>query len=88
MSYLKTQLTELDENKVSIKTQKYIMDGETEYPIDLPHRRSFVNSIRGRAELHAAYSAGDVAEADYNAIIAKWGDTPAVVEPEQEEGVI
>lgn len=80
MSYLKTQLTELDENKVSIKTQKYIMDEETEYPIDLPHRRSFVNSIRGRAELFDAYSAGDVAEADYNAVMAKWGDTPTVEE--------
>ncbi len=82
MSYLKTQLTELDENKVSIKTQKYIMDGETEYPIELPHRRAFVNSTRGRTELFDAYSAGDVAEADYNAIMAKWGDTPAVVEKE------
>jgi len=80
VSYFKTQLAELDESKVSIKTQKYIMDGEIEYPIDLPHRRAFVNSTRGRAELLDAYNAGEVAEADYNAIVAKWGDTPAVVE--------
>lgn len=90
MTYLKTQLTELDNKKVSIKTSRFISEDGVEYEIDnqLPHRRAFVNSERGRLELLNAYNAGEVSEEDYNAIMAKWGDTPTVVEPEQEEGVI
>ena len=76
----KITIDQLTEYGVSIKWQNYIVDEGIEYEIDMPHRCAFVNSVRGRADLLNALNDGDIAQADYNAIMAKWGDAPTIEE--------
>ena len=69
----------LTKNGVSVETtQTAVIDG-TEYTLGLPHRCAYVNSLQGRAMLAEQESADVVA-----AVLAMWGDTPTVQEPEGE----
>lgn len=65
----------LTETSVSVKTQKYIEDGGVEYAVGEPHRRAYVNSERGRAEI-----AAELPEPYLSAVLAVWGEAPIVVE--------
>lgn len=71
----KIALDMLTQDSVSVKTQKYVVVDGVEYPIGEPHRRAYVNSTTGRAAVQAK-----LPEAQANAILAVWGDTPTVVE--------
>ena len=69
----------LTKNGVSVETtQTAVIDG-TEYTLGLPHRCAYVNSVQGRALL-AEQEPEDVVAA----VLAMWGDTPTVEEPEGE----
>lgn len=65
----------LTETSVSVKTQKYIEDGGVEYAVGEPHRRAYVNSERGRAEI-----AAELPEPYLSAVLAVWGEAPTVFE--------
>ena len=67
----------LTETGVSVKTQKYIEDGGVEYAVGEPHRRAYVNSERGRAEI-----AANLQEPYLSAVMAVWGDSAKVIEGE------
>ena len=71
--YIKITLDMLTETGVSVKTQKYIEDGGVEYAVGEPHRRAYVNSERGRAEI-----AEELPEPYLSAVLAVWGETPTV----------
>lgn len=69
----KITLDMLTQDSVSVKTQQYaVIDGQ-EYPIGQPHRKAYVNSVSGRAAVQA-----ELPQAQANAIMAVWGDTPTV----------
>lgn len=71
----KITLDMLTQESVSVKRQKYVVVEGTEYPIGEPHRKAYVNSTSGRAAVSA-----DLPEAQANAIMSVWGDTPTVDE--------
>lgn len=73
----KITLDMLTETSVSVKTQKYIEDGGVEYAVGEPHRRAYVNSERGRAEI-----AAELPEPYLSAVLAVWGDSAKVIEGE------
>ena len=60
-------------DKVSVWQQKYIKLGDNEYPISLPIRTAFENSIKGREEL-----LDKVKEPYLSAILSVWGTEPTV----------
>jgi len=65
----------LTQDGVSVKTQQYATIEGQEYPIGQPHRKAYINSIRGRQEVGI-----ELPEAQKNAIFAVWGDTPTMTE--------
>lgn len=69
----KITLDMLTQDSVSVKTQKYVVVDDIEYPIGEPHRRAYTNSASGRAAVQA-----ELPEAQASAILAVWGDTPIV----------
>lgn len=69
----------LTKGSVSIETTKTAVIDGTEYTLGLPHRCAYVNSLQGRAMLAEQEPADVVA-----AVLAMWGDTPTVEEPEGE----
>lgn len=69
----KYTLDMLTADSVSVKTQKYVVVDGVEYPIGEPHRRAYVNDEAGRAAVQ-----DELPEAQANAILAVWGDTPTV----------
>lgn len=71
----KITLDMLTQDSVSVKTQKYTTIDGVEYPVGEPHRKAYVNSSSGRAAVQA-----ELPDAQSNAIMAVWGDTPTVVE--------
>ena len=71
----KYTLDMLTQEGVSVKTQQFATVEEVEYPIGQPHRKAYVNSIRGREEVIA-----ELPIQQQNAIFAVWGDTPTVDE--------
>ena len=71
----KITLDMLTQDSVSVKTQNYVVVEGIEYPIGQPHRRAYVNSIRGRQAVDE-----ELPEAQKNAIFAVWGNEPTVVE--------
>ena len=77
-----TTLDMLSANGVSIKTQQHTEVDGVEYAIGQPHRCAYANSERGRERLSTALSDGGIAQEDYDAIIAKWGDAATVTEGE------
>lgn len=78
----KITLDMLTQDSVSVKTQKYVEVEGVEYPIGEPHRRAYVNSDRGRADVQ-----NEVPEPHRTAIFAVWGDTPTVADPVGESSV-
>lgn len=72
-------LDALTEASVSIKTQKTIVQDGVTYEIGQPHRCAYMNSTWGRQQL-----AADVPEPYLSAIMAVWGNTPTVQEPDLE----
>jgi len=75
----KITLDMLTQDSVSVKKQQYIMQDGKEYVIGRPHRKAYVNSIRGRQEIQ-----NELPQAQQNAIFAIWGDTPTVDESVEE----
>lgn len=75
----KITLDMLTENSVSVKTQKYVEVEGVEYPIGEPHRRAYVNSVRGRQAVQ-----NEVPEPHRAAIFAVWGENPTVDDRVQE----
>lgn len=65
----------LTQDNVSVKTQKYVVVDGQEYEVGQPHRKAYVNSIRGREEVM-----NELPLAQQNAIFAVWGEEPTVVE--------
>lgn len=76
----KIDLDMLNENSVSVKTQRYVLEGGEELLVGQPHRRAYVNSMKGRQEMQA-----ELEEPYLAAVLAVWGDTPTVMEKDQEE---
>jgi hypothetical protein len=71
----KYRLDMLIQDSVSVVKQTYIDYMGQEYPIGEPWRRAYVNSINGREQIVA-----ELPQAQVNAIMAVWGDTPTVTE--------
>ena len=65
----------LNEKSVSVKTQQYTTVDGIEYAIGQPHRKAYINSIRGREEVE-----NELPQEQQNAIFAIWGDAPTVEE--------
>lgn len=65
----------LNETGVSVKKQQYTIVDGIEYAIGQPHRKAYINSIRGREEVQ-----NELPQAQANAIFSVWGDTPTVNE--------
>ena len=78
----KISLDMLTPTSVSVKKQQYVEVNGVEYPIGEPHRRAYVNSIAGRADVEA-----EVAEPYRAAIFAVWGEEPTVADPVGESPV-
>lgn len=75
----KITLDMLTQDSVSVKTQRYVVIDGQEYPIGEPHRRAYVNSVRGRQAVQ-----DEVPEPHRSAIFALWGENPTVDERVQE----
>lgn len=71
----KYTLDMLTQDSVSVKKQTYIDYMGQEYPIGEPWRRAYVNSVKGRQQI-----VDELPQAQVNAIMAVWGDTPTVME--------
>jgi hypothetical protein len=71
----KITLDMLNQNSVSVKKQKYIIQNDTEYAIEDIWRRAYVNSIQGRQQVE-----DEVAEPYKSVIFMMWGDSPTVTE--------
>ena len=68
----------LSTESVSVKTQRTItVEGKT-YAVGEPHRRAYINSASGRAEL-----AEELPEPYRSAVMAVWGDTPTIDETKE-----
>jgi hypothetical protein len=71
----KITLDMLTQDSVSVKKQQYTTFDGIEYAIGQPHRKAYINSIRGRQEVQ-----NELPLAQQNAIFSVWGDTPTVDE--------
>jgi hypothetical protein len=71
----KITLDNLTQDSVSVKTQQYATIEGIEHPVGQPLRKAYVNSTSGRAS-----AASELPQAQQNAIMAVWGDTPTVIE--------
>ena len=71
----KITLDMLTQDSVSVKTQDFITHEGQEYPIGQPHRKAYVNSIRGRQEAE-----NELPQEYQNAIFSIWGDSPTIDE--------
>ena len=63
----------LTKNSVSVKTQNYTTIDGIDYDIGMPHRKAYINSIKGRSELMA-----ELPEPYLSGVLAVWGDEPTV----------
>lgn len=70
----KITLDMLTQDSVSVKTQKYVDVDGIEYPVGDPHRKAYINSSSGRAAVQS-----ELPEAQANAIMAVWGETPTIM---------
>ena len=74
----KTTILKLTETFVNIETQDYILINGVDAKLDtLPHNIHYVNCPSGRASLQSQQPDNIVAS-----VMAIWGDTPTVEEPE------
>lgn len=71
----KYTLDTLTQDSVSVKKQTYIDYMGQQYPIGEPWRRAYMNDIKGRQQI-----VDELPQAQVNAIMAVWGDTPTVAE--------
>lgn len=71
----KYTLDNLNQDSVSVVKQTYIDYMGQQYPIGSPWRRTYDNSIYDRQQIVA-----ELPQAQANAILAVWGDTPTVIE--------
>lgn len=71
----KITLDSLSFNSVSLKKQEYVVVDGVEYTKDLPHRKAYLNSEKGRIEVQS-----EVPEPYLSAIMSVWGDSPTIVE--------
>lgn len=70
-------LSELTTDGVSVVTRKCItLEGEKHYVGD-PHRKAYVNSESGRAEISA-----ELSEPYLSAVMTVWGTSPSIIEPD------
>lgn len=69
----------LTKDSVSIKTQKYYIDGENRETIGLPHRRGYINNATDRETIL------ELGEPYISSIFAIWGNEPTIIEDEMEE---
>jgi len=58
---------------VSVKKQRILIEGGVEYEVGHPHRKAYINSLRGRQEV-----IDELPEPQRNAIFAVWGPEPTV----------
>lgn len=72
--FTKYTLDMLTEDSVSVKAQKYIIDGGVTYEVGSPSRKAYVNSVQDR-ELILTELPVD----QQNAILSVWGDQPTVI---------
>lgn len=63
----------LNSDSVSVKTQNHMIIDGVDYDIGLPHRKAYINSVKGRAELSS-----EIPEPYLSGILAVWGDEPTV----------
>lgn len=63
----------LTPDSVSVKRQQYTTIEGKQYDIGQPHRKSYINNLRGRQDIDA-----ELPEAYCNAVFAIWGDTPSM----------
>jgi len=71
--YEKLTLDMLTADSVSVRRQQYTVIGGIEYPVGNPHRTAYENNEIGRVAIES-----ELPEAQRNAIMAVWGDTPTV----------
>ena len=71
----KYTLDMLTQDSVSVMKQTYIDYMGQQYPIGEPWRRAYMNSKKGRQQI-----VNELPQAQVNAIMAVWGDSPIVVE--------
>lgn len=69
----KYEIDMLTTDSVSIKTQNYTTIDGVDYDLGSPHRKAYMNSTKGRAELTA-----EIPEPYLSAVLIMWGDTPTV----------
>ena len=65
----------LTQDSVSVSKQTYIDYMEQQYPIGELWRRAYINSEQGRQQVLS-----ELPQAQANAIMAVWGDSPTVSE--------
>ena len=75
----KIMLDMLTQDGVNVRTQRYVVVDGQEYPIGEPHRKAYVNSVRGRQAVQ-----NEVPEPHRSAIFALWGENPTVDDRVQE----
>ena len=71
----KYTLDTLTQNNVSVSKQTYIDYEGQQYPIGELWRRAYINSLQGREQI-----INELPQAQANAIMSVWGDTPTVNE--------
>jgi hypothetical protein len=71
----KITLDMLTQDSVSVKIQRYYDDNGTLYPVGQPHRKAYVNSVRGRQEVEK-----EIEEPYKTIIFIMWGDKPTITE--------
>lgn len=74
----KYTIDNLNLDNVSVKKQTFMEYMGVEYPMGQPWRRAYVNSESGRQQI-----VEELPQAQVNAVMAVWGDTPTVNEEEQ-----
>jgi len=80
---VKITLDALDVSSVSVRYQSFLEDGGIGCAVGEPHRRAFVNSERGRSEI-----AAELPEPYLSAVMAVWGDSATVEEPDVPGGEV
>ena len=72
-------LDELTQYSVSVVKRQYLEIDGVKYFVGNPNRTAYVNSISGRADI-----AAELSEPYLSAVMAVWGGTPLMPEPEIE----
>lgn len=71
----------LTNDSVTVKLQRFFVDGGKEYPIGKPESRGYYNSVIGRQEVE------ELPDAQKTAVFAIWGNEPTVDETVREAHV-